>query len=266
MNHELTTQITCTGTLVLREFGNQLGTAKDNPKGAISHNFLARTIRQLNAIYLLVQSEFIPDAWSLYRSLLERYFLFVHLCDANDFVLFDNWCFKKLYEFENRLKSSSTLKHKAQVKDRRVSPNHKQRYEHISQDPNVKHWHRPDPQKVAKKLGLKFLYDAGYNYASSFVHPISTDGLNDYLHLMDRKSEIGDEGKETLLSNSHLISILHIQQFLNQPEYNWRTVLYDLLDALRERIKDPAYDCTDMLLKVHQLHTKGLGLSQPKRS
>ncbi|MCH8822839.1 MAG: hypothetical protein IH984_04950 [Planctomycetes bacterium] len=264
MNQELTSQIVATAGLVLREFGNQIGYGKNNPKGCASLNFLARSIRQLQAIDLLVQKSLISDSWSLYRSLVERYFLFVNLADTNKFSVFDDWCFKKQYEIENRIKSSSDLKNKPEVKKRRFSPKDKQRYERISQDRLVKQWRRPNAEEVARHLDLKFLYDAGYAHASSFVHPISTDGLDDYLHLMNRESEIKDEDADVLLSNSQLVTVLHIQHFLNQPEYKWHVTLYDLLDALLDRNQDHSYKCSDLLRKVKIIHKTGTGLCQAK--
>ena len=260
MQHGLTMDIVCTGRMILWEFGNAIGEAKDDPKAGISARFLSRTMRQVEATDLLVRAEFVSDAWSLYRSLLERYFLFVHLCSTGSFHVFDDWCFKKHYEIEKRLKSSADFKDRPEVKKRRFSATQKQRYARVVSDPEVKRWRRPDPKRIAKDLRLKFLYDVGYDYASSFVHAVSTDGMSDYLRLMSRESEIEDEGSDLLLGNSQLVTVLHIQHFMNQPEYNWRKILYDLLDAFPKGTKGAECDCREILQKVQYVHASGAGL------
>ncbi len=73
------------------------------------------------------------------------------------------------------------------------------------------------------------MYDAGYDYASGLVHPVSMDGHSDYLRLMGRKTEVPDEGKDVLVRNGQVVVTMHLQQFLNEPELNWREVLYDLV-------------------------------------
>jgi len=231
-------------------------------KGPISANFLARSARQLHAVYLLADSDHAPSGWSLYRSLLERYLLYVHLCQKNEWAVFDDWCFKKYYEIENRIRSSLDLKSKPEVQPRDFVQKGKDRYLRVSKDPEVESWRRPDPETVARSLDLKFLYDAGYDYASGLVHPISTGGYNDYLRLMGRKDEVQEEGPAVLVEDSQLVVIMHLQHFLNEPEFNWRNVVYDLVDALRRAIKNPEGDMLTPLSKVLCLSRTGQGLAQ----
>jgi hypothetical protein len=264
MGPSLTEQITITISVVLFEYGPLFSKVPHlSRKGPISANFLARSARQLQAIHLLVEHDHVACGWPLYRSLLERYLLYEHLSAKNEFAVFDDWCFKKHYEFENRLRSSADLNVKPEVRQRDFVQKGKERYMRVSQDPHVCTWRRPDPEASAKSLDLKFLYDAGYDYASGFVHPMSVDGYNDYLRLVARADLVQDKGKTVLVGNSQLIVTMHLQQFLNQPEFNWRQILYDLTDALRDAIHNPQADVMTPLQKVLTLSKEGYGLARP---
>ena len=59
---------------------------------------------------------------------------------------------------------------------------------------------------------------------------------------------------------------MHLQQFLNQPEFNWRHVLYDVIDAFRAAIHDPQADVMTPLQKVVLLNKYGHGLARPTGS
>ena len=264
MTPPLTDQIATTVSVVLFEYGPLFSKLPNlSRKGPISANFLAKSVRQLQAINLLAEHDHVLCGWQLYRSLLERYFLYEHLCAGDEFAVFDDWCFKKYYEFENRLKSSPDLNTKFNVRQRDFVQKGKERYVRVSQDPSVRAWHRPDPEDTAKSLDLKFLYDAGYDYASTFVHPVSADGYNDYLRLVAKAQMVQDEGSGTLAGNSQLIVTLHLERFLNQPEFNWRNIVYDLIAAFRAAIHDPQADTTTPFQKVLVLSSSGHGLAKP---
>lgn len=263
MTTTLTDQIVVTISVVLFEYGPLF--SKDSKlvrKGPISANFLARSARQLQAIDMLATEDHVASGWGLYRSLLERYLLYERLCAQNEFAVFDDWCFKKYYEIENRMRSSADLNNKAEMHCRDFVQKGKDRYLKVSKDPAVRSWRRPDPEASAKALDLKFLYDAGYDYASGFVHPMSVDGYNDYFRLMGLDNKVQDEGAAVLLGNSQLILTMHLQQFLNQPEFNWRNVLYDLVDAMRQSIKNPDTDVLIAFRKVLNVSEQGLGLAR----
>lgn len=260
MDDKLTKDIIGAGIIILMEFGRELKSEDGDTKDRIPLNFLARTLRQLLVIQELVQGEFISDAWIIYRSLLERYFLFVYLCQARELEVFDDWCFKKMYEWENKIRSSEDLKDKPEMKNRNISAKQTQRYSMVSQDSRVLGWKRPKMEEIAKQMNLTFLYYAGYQHASGYVHPISTDGLNDYLCLMNRVSKADDSESAIILRNSRLITLLHMQHFMNQPEYNWRRIMYDLLDQLFGKMKDCQLEYSQTFQKVQALHQSGAGL------
>ena len=257
---DLTTHIVTVAKMILWEFGNEIAQQSTNLKLSISVHFLARSVRQMEAIQAVMDAGFVPDAYILYRSLLERYLLYTHLCQSKEFRVFDDWCFKKAYEVENRMRSSHDLKDKPALKVRVVSPGYRERYERVRSDELVRRWRRPDMEQIAKKLDLKFFYDAGYDHASSFVHPVSMDGLDDYLLLMERDDEVSDQAGREVLGNAQLTTLLHIHSFLNQPEYNWRRILYDLIECLMANSGGESRDYSVSLTKVAVLHESSAGL------
>lgn len=255
----LTEDIVETGKMMLWEFGNQLsGPGKRKEK--VSLVFLSRTLRQLQAIEHLVAARFISDGWICFRSLVERYLLFVHLCEKNDFQVFDDWCFREQYKNLDIINSLPEFRDKQELRQRRFSVEDKKRYEVVSSKPGVRKWKRPDMKAIAKSLNMKFLYDAAYRYASAYVHPLSVDGMLDYLHLMSRAPEPTKEDVRALIENARLITILQMQHLMNQREYNWRRVLYDLLDAFTKTLEREDTDYTEILQKVRFFHKSGNGL------
>jgi hypothetical protein len=258
-SNTLTQDIVDTGRLMLREFGNEL----DRPghvKLKISLLFLARTIRQLDLIGALADGRFVSDGCILFRSLLERFLLFVHLSEVREFEVFDDWCFKRQYKQLNAIKSIREFSDRPDVQSRRFSDAEKERYQRVSADQRVREWRRPDMERVARKLRMKFLYDVGYDWGSAHVHPVSYDGEVDYLHLMGRGTDANTDEVPILVGNACLISVMHIRHFMNEPEYNWRDVLYDLIGGLAKAAGREAFDYTDMLRKVQCLHNSGAGL------
>ena len=255
----LTQDIVHTGKLMLRELGNELD-SPGNRKLKISLVFLARTIRQLDSIGKLANARCVSDGYILYRSLVERYFLFVHLCERSEFEVFDDWCFKRRYEHLNTIKSIPEFSGKPEMRNRRFSDEEKERYQRVSADPRVEKWRRPDVEMIARRSKMKFLYDAGFDWASGYVHPVSTDGNDDYLHLMGREEEADSDEISVLLGNACLISVLHVQHVMNQPEYNWRAVLYDLIDAFKKTAAREDCDYIDTFRKVQHFHDSGAGL------
>lgn len=251
--------IILTGKMILSEYSNELNEQGEH-KEKVSLVFLARSLRQLQAINKLIDLQQVSDGWILYRSLLERYLLFVHLCETLEFEQFDDWCFKQRYEHLNTLKSIKEFKGKPEMQNRRFSDEEKARYQRVQINPLVNEWRRPDMEGIARKLKMKFLYNAGYDWASSFVHPNTTDGMDDYLILMDRPPSHDSNDIHVLLGNACLISVMHIQRFMIEPEYNWRSILNDLIDTLAKTAGGENCDYVEMLNKVRWFHEAGGGL------
>lgn len=224
---------------------------------------MTRTIRQLHAISSLVKAKFVSDGWILSRTMMERYLLFQYLCNTGEFELFDDWCFKKKYDHLNRIKSIRAFKDKPEMQNRKFQDDEMSRYKQVCKDKWVIDWRRPDLEEIARSIDMKFLYDAYFDWASGYVHPTSHDGLDDYWIMMEKVPDNYKSDKKTLLNNSILVTVLHIQLFLNEPEYNWRKVLYDLLDEFMKALGLDDHQYEEVLRKVIYCYESKQGLLLP---
>jgi hypothetical protein len=260
----LSADIVAVGKMMLWEYGNQdeLNTP-GHLKEKISLCWLSRTLRQLEAVEILVRGGYHADGWISFRSLLERYLLYTHLCAMNEFEVFDDWCFKQRHEGAMRVKSNAMLQTKPEVMQHKFSENETERYRRVLADERVRKWKRPKMEEVSRRVEMKFLYDAGYDFASGYVHPVADDGNDDYFILMNRPHEIHDDNTpQILVRNAQLVTTLHMQEFMNQPGLNWRRVVYDLIDAIRHKIGGETIDYSVTLQKVVYLHLSPAGLCE----
>jgi hypothetical protein len=85
------------------------------------------------------------------------------------------------------------------------------------------------------------LYRFGYDFASRLVHPMATDGLEDFyrITMLDplRTFPTSDRSANTLL-----IGTIIVQEALNASSFRWRRVLFDFLDELRRGVETGSKD------------------------
>ncbi|MBK8266786.1 MAG: hypothetical protein IPK83_00110 [Planctomycetes bacterium] len=256
---KLAIDIVHTASMMIREYARNVDTDA-SLKEKISMLFLARSIRQLQSIFGLVGHSFVSDGLVLLRPLLERYLLFRHLCQTDEFAVFDDWCFRENYEQLNRIKSINAFAGKPEMKGRRFTLDQQNRYKRVCADKQVTCWRRPDMEDVARKLEMKFLYDACYVWASGYVHPSTQEGDSDFWALMGKKNDEAQDEVDVLLRNAALVTILHMQHFMNEPEYNWRKELYDLIDGFAKVAGREQSDYVMQLDDVVRIHESGEGL------
>jgi hypothetical protein len=106
-------------------------------------------------------------------------------------------------------------------------------------------WRRPKPEDVAKRMDLGFLYRFGYDYASTHVHPMASDGEADFNALIaaPRAVVLPDA---TVVRNSILVQSMLVQEAFNVSQLRWRAIAYDFLDQVRVFIGtgDPQFHVT----------------------
>ena len=84
-------------------------------------------------------------------------------------------------------------------------------------------------------MKLDFIYKYGYNHASAFVHPMATDGLNDFYRLMDIPTiNIGADPR-SILQNACFSVIFLIREALNNSSLIWKEIVYFFLDNIMKR-------------------------------
>jgi hypothetical protein len=147
--------------------------------------------------------------------------------------VFEEWSFIQSIKYKNLIKSDQELKNKVDKKELEISKIEREKYDEISE--NARKWKRPRMEDIAREMDLKFLYDYGYDYASSTVHPLFYDGSIDFLDIT--MLEKHDEKMVDLLkSNSILVGTLLLQEGLNNSTHKWMRLIYDAIDGIRNEL------------------------------
>ncbi len=217
----------------------------------IIRNFIARGTILLQGILALWKLDDYQDGWILYRSLLDRLFHIKALADENVFQDFDDWCFVKQYDHRNRIRSDPIFTASINKEFFRDTSEEKERYQELKIR-GVK-WKRPHPEKIAKNMELEFLYKHGYDYASMHVHPMSDDGMGDFLRLTGLEVNNEPIDQRALLSDSCLVLTLLIQEGLNASTLEWRAVVYFFLEHFRELLDTGSKEYGATFIKVAML-------------
>jgi hypothetical protein len=197
-------------------------------------NFISRGFHCLQSIRLLCESRCFSDAWVIYRVLIERLFYLRYLNDHNEYREFEEWSFLQSIKYRNHIMSDEEFCKRVKESELKLTESEAERIRQI--DDTVKNWKRPKMEDIAKSMKMKFLYDYGYNHASTSVHPLINDGIEDYLDLTKLKQYANDT-IETLKKNSILIGSMLLQEGLNNSKYKWMTIVYDCIDAIRNELE-----------------------------
>jgi len=229
-------------------------------KHLILRNTLARCSMSLKAIFALWDISDFQDAWTLHRTLLERLFHITDLNAQNAHEIFDDWSFLEQYKAQNRVKSDPIFKHEATEPFYKLSQKQLERAKKLSASPPL--WKRPKAEDVAKSIELGFLYRYGYDFASMHVHPMASDGEQDFFTITRLEPSPRFPDQVSVLSNSILAATLILQAVLNQSSFKWRKVLWDYIDGLREFLGSGTDSYNDLFVRV-MLVGKEQGLCEP---
>jgi hypothetical protein len=236
--------------------------SEDESLKRVSLLFVSRSTIQLSAITTLAQLDLDSDASALYRSMIERYLLHDELAERREFAVFMDYCYQKLRLQDQRILSNPMMKGRENVADRRLTPGERQRMNAIAADPKVRGWRRPKPEDTAQRLGLKFLYDGGFDYASSQVHPNAYDGTADYLRLVDPNRVPTRISLETTVQNSQLACVLLTQSVMNRLPLKWRSFFWDLFTAILNDLPAASNARAESEFKVRSALSAGMALSE----
>lgn len=196
----------------------------------IARNFVARGMSCTQSIFAVWKAGSEQDAWILHRALLDRLLHLHHLSETDEFAKFEEFSFLSMYEVRHQLLTDPQMKSKVPPALKDQQREHKSRYDAISV--KAGRWRRPKPEDVAKKMDLGFLYRFGYDYASTHVHPMASDGDGDFTNLIS-PSQASTHPDATVVRNSILVQSLLVQEAFNISRMRWQAIAYDFLDQLR---------------------------------
>lgn len=209
----------------------------------IVRNFIARGMCCTQSIFAVWKAGSEQDAWILHRALLNRLLHLHHLGETDGFSAFEEYSFLSMYEARHRLLSDPDMRGKAPPSLRELQKSDKARYDGIATKQS--RWHRPRPEDVAKKMDLGFLYRFGYDYASTHVHPMASDGEADFSTLISPPNALTPPDA-TVVWNSILAQTMLVQEALNVSRMRWRAIVYDFLGQMRGFLTtgDPQFHAT----------------------
>ncbi|MCG2784602.1 MAG: DUF5677 domain-containing protein [Anaerolineae bacterium] len=203
-------------------------------RDVIIRNFIARGLTCLRSILHIWKLGDFDNCWSIFRIMLDRLFHLQSLWDKNEFEVFEKWSFIQQYKARQDARSDPELRKKVHSSRISFTPDEKKRYNQLIKE-NIK-WVRPKAEIVAKSQDLSFLYKYGYDYASTLVHPMATDGASDFEQLSKGIIAIPRESLG-VLQNAVLAQLLLIQIGLNASDLQWRTIMYDFIDECLSALK-----------------------------
>ncbi len=226
----------------------------DTARDRVVRNFIARSAMTLKAMAALSDLNDPTDGWILFSCLLDRLFHLHALAQDDSFEAFEDWSFKKGYEYSLRVRSDPFARGKIDPSMWTFFRGKEQRYREVACKKVT--WRRPHPETAAKQMGLDFLYDYGYDYASAVVHPIAFDGCVDFLVLTKIDDGSGGLERDSLfLHNSCVVATMIIQECLNASNLTWRGAAFNFLDSFREFLMDSSsVDYRSHLYSAAQFH------------
>ncbi len=234
-------------------------------KKTLLRNFAAKSISQLLSIRLLNRCNQTFDCFIIYRSMLDRLAHLYYLERTDTFEQFEKWSYMKQCEANNNSLSDEMLKDSLNKELFLSTPEEKKKYNAIKES-GFK-WSRPDIKSEFKDKGYYFLYQFGYDHASTHVHPMANDGMIEYFAIApdkrpDHISTHIEYQSQIILKNAALVSSLTVQACLNSSNYNWRSLVYDFLETFNECYDNYTDEFENNFLKIKSLVENNLPLGQ----
>lgn len=230
-------------------------------RDTIIRNFVARTNVMTRAVFRLWDLGDYHDCWILHRCLLDRLFHLRELSDRDQFEIFEAWSFLQQYDAVSRVRSDPEFKEAATGSMFELSPEQHARAKTLRADPPK--WRRPKAEDVARRLNMHFLYRYGYDYGSTHVHPMANDGHQDFFSITGLQPAPNFPDQRVVLSNTLLVSTVVVQLSMNASTLQWREVVYDFLDELRDFLGTGSDRFKATFVKLARGLDQGLELAAP---
>jgi hypothetical protein len=205
-------------------------------RDTIIRNFIARALVMLNAMFQLWEIEDYQDCWVLHRCMLDRLFHLNDLIMNDGFELFECWSFEQQYGIRNKIRSDERYNSRLISDFWKDTPEQKVRMKRLQKD--RPEWKRPFAEDVAKRMKLKPLYDYGYDYSSTLVHPMANDGQRDFVNLTGLGNKEGFPDERAVINNSSLVALLILREGIKGSGLLWRGFVSDILEEFLKFFED----------------------------
>lgn len=216
---------------------------------------LARAIVQVESIFQLWELKHISDCLILYRTQVERLLNLYYLIDTNSIKEFEDWSFIQNFDMRNKAKSDQEQNQYLDKTFWNESPQRIKRYEKLKSR-KIK-WKRPNSstlEETAKKHNIYFLYKYGYKYASGFVHPLSSDGEEEFELVTGIKAKGKPELDTTpILFNSIIVLLAVIRLFVNESSFECHVSVSQTLRGVENYLHEKNADYKNYLKNIEDL-------------
>lgn len=240
----ISTSINYTKILLL-EFAKYSKSRKDK----IVYKFIAKSTGLLESILILWEQKHFHECWILFRSLVDRIIHLWYLNKQDDFEVFQDWTFIQKFEANNKLKSDKQFNEKVESKEFALSGELLERYKRLKSAGIT--WNRPRAEQVAKEKKLSFIYKYGYDFASTKVHPMSDEGIQDLNRLTGLEwDNMQFDNPFVILNNTIAIYNLLLEESMNISDLKWRTVMYNFTKEIMDFLKSNSKAYKDTYNKI----------------
>lgn len=238
--------VTEASTLILREF---LRRSESSAEARIIANVIARSIRTTSSILILCDNQDVQSAWVLHRTLAERLFHLAHLSTTKSYAEFESWSFFEQAKRQTKLVNDPLFRDRTKGPEYHITKEQKVRFTEMLKQPPK--WKRARAEDISKQLGVKFVYDYAYDYASMLIHPMANDGEMDLL--MSSREDEYSHAKKLVVDNSLLVMSMVLQEAMNSPPLNWAKIAYEMVETVRAYLGDASIDYQTPLRKSEWL-------------
>ncbi len=236
---------------------------EDGLRNLVIRNFVARAIVTMRSLLVLYGEEDFHNCWVLYRCLVDRVFHLYSLHETDSFEAFEEYSFVTDMEGRNRIRSDKRFQEELNARFFRDSPEQQERYRALKA--KGCEWKPPKAENVAKAMNMSFLYKHGYDFASLHVHPMASDGQDDFFRFMDQGDRVDTPDQSPVLMNSLLTVTLLLHTSLNASSVRWCKVAYDFLAAYQAAINSARPVDPSMLELVRTVYaSRGGNLCEAK--
>lgn len=211
-------------------------------KRTIIRNFMSKSIASLQGIFALWEIKNYQDCYVLLRVIADRLFHLHDLIENDSFEVFDDWAFYQQFCARNKTLSDQEFNKKIIKQTYEANKEQKARFKRLTEDkPSYK---RPKPEKAAKSLGLDFVYDYGYDHASTLVHPMANDGFEDFVILTGLYPDVERPDHRSVLSNGSLYTFLVLNNSMlgSGLGFKWKKEVVEFMDSCMDFFKDGKTD------------------------
>lgn len=219
---------------------NDLRTLVRDKKDIMFMYSLARAVIQVESIFTLYELNHLSDCMVLYRTQVERLLTLYYLVDSNTINDFDDWSFIQNFETRNKAKSDNEHKEHLNPKFWKESKERIERYQRLKKK-GVK-WARPNPDKleeIAKKHYVFDLFKYGYKDASGFVHPLASDGEDEFGLVIGLKPKNRVELDTRPIINNALVVFIFIVDFaLDEMNFEWNEFAFKFFNSCKDSIRN----------------------------